>query len=139
MSLKVIQLSDTPAGPLTVDSTLITVDSTIITADQTVYYTINTTEHVLSIIPRFYETEVKLILWNEIKEVQTNLTITATITNGYLEIPFTLYLEEGDSLEVKVTNMADKLMWRGKIYATSQTDLENFTLNPKTTNNIIKI
>ena len=139
MSLKVIQISDIPSGPLTVDSTLITVDSTLITADQTINYIPNTNDHILKVIPRFYETDVKLVLWNELRSTETILECTAGITGGYIEVPFTYYLSEGDSLETKVTDMDDKLMWRGKIYATSQTDLENFTLNPKNNNNIIKL
>ena len=139
MSIKVIQISDLPSGPLTVDTTLISVDSTLVTADQTLYLEPNQIDHVLTVIPRFYTTDVKLYLWNELKSMETVLTCVATETNGYLEIPFTYFLTEGDSIETKVTDTTDKLMWRGKIYATSQTDLENFTLNPKTNNNIIKI
>ena len=139
MSIKVITISDIPDGPLTVDSTLYTVDSTLITADQTVTFQPNSNNHILRIIPRFYETNIKLSLWNELTSTQTGLTATAGITGGYLEIPFTYFLSEGDSIETEVTDTDDKLMWRGKLYATSQTDLENFTLNPKTNNNIIKL
>jgi hypothetical protein len=139
MPIKVIHISDLPAGPFTVDTTLITADTTDYTADQTLYFEPNQNDHVLSIIPRFYETDVKLILWNEIKETRTVLNCIAVINDGFLDVPFSYPLEEGDSLETTVTDMDDKLMWRGKIYATSQTDLENFTLNPKTNNNIIKI
>jgi len=48
-------------------------------------------------------------------------------------------LSEGASFETKVLDTDDKLLWRGKIYATSQTDLENYTLNPRNNNNIIRI
>ena len=140
MGLKIIHISGLPESPLTVDSTLITADSTLITADQTV--TMNTIDnnHVLSVIPREYAEEVRLVMWNEMTSVSTQIDhIFTTPANGHLEIPFSHYFIEGDSAETKVFNMDDKLIWRGKIYATSQTDLENFTLNPKNPNNVIKI
>lgn len=139
MSIKVIHIASLPEGPFTVDTTLITADSTEYTSDQTLYFQPNSNDHVLTVIPRFYASDVKLYLWNELKSEETVLECVASETGGYLEIPFTYFLSEGDSIETKVTNFEDKLMWRGKIYATSQTDLENFTLNPKTNNNIIKI
>lgn len=139
MGLKIIHISGIPESPLTVDSTLITADSTLITADQTV--TMNTVDnnHVLNVIPREYAEEVRLVMWNEMTSVSTEIdNIITTTTNGHLEIPFNHYFIEGDSAETKVFDMDNKLIWRGKIYATSQTDLENFTLNP-TNSNIIKI
>lgn len=138
MSIKVINIGGGIDGPLTVDSTEITVDSTLITADQTVNYTTEDNEHVLRVIPRAYETEVVLVMWDEMTSVETRIDCEAIVSGGFLEVPFTFYFKEGDSMETKLLDSNNNLIWRGKIYATSQTDLQNFTLNPSP-NNIIRI
>lgn len=135
MSLKVIKI-DSPIGDfITADSTLITADSTMYTADQTSTAPANT--YVLNIIPRFYANLVKVKLLNEDTSELTELECEAVEDNGKLLIEFTMELSDGQSLETTVTNMDDTLMWRGKIYATTQEDLENFTLYPKTNNKIV--
>jgi len=45
---------------------------------------------------------------------------------------------DGETFEAKVTDLDDKLIWRGKILATNQNDLENYILH-KNDNGIIKI
>lgn len=139
MGIKIINISSIPEGPLTVDTTLVTADNTNITADQTVYLVPGSNDHELKIIPRYYETELTMHLWNEFKQEETVLECTGTIDEGYLIIPFTLYMTEGESFETKVFDSTNRTVWRGKLYATSQTDLQNFTLNPPGNNNIIVI
>mgnify|MGYP003528875710 CR=1 FL=1 len=45
---------------------------------------------------------------------------------------------DSETLEAKVTDLDDKLIWREKILATNQNDLENYILH-KNDNGIIKI
>jgi len=54
-------------------------------------------------------------------------------------ITFQHSFEDGETYEVKVTDTNSKLIWRGKILATIQTDLENYILHKVVDNNIIKI
>ncbi len=137
MSIKLIQISDIPEGPLTVDSTLITVDSTLYTADQTITNSTNT--HSLTIIPRFYSDFVDMKFWNELTEVETTLTnIATTELEGYLTVSFVLEVSNSQNYEVTINDTTGKLMWRGKVYVTDQTDIQNFTMYPKDSNNIIK-
>jgi len=46
---------------------------------------------------------------------------------------------DGDSYEVKVLDLDNNLVWRGKILATIQTDLENYKLHKVVNNNVYKI
>lgn len=135
MSLKVIHINGI-GDDLTVDSTLISVDDTNITVDQTI---LNPQDHILKVPYRFFTSNVKLVLWNEIKEVETILDLVVVETNGEMLITFQHDFEDGESYEVKVTDTNSKLIWRGKILSTIQTDLENYILHKVEDNNIIKI
>lgn len=135
MSLKVIHINGI-GDDLTVDSTLISVDNTNITVDQTI---LNPQDHILKVPYRFFSSNIKLILWNEIKEVETILELTAIEVDGQIQITFQHDFEDGTTYEVKITDTDDKLIWRGKILATIQTDLENYILHKVEDNNIIKI
>ena len=135
MSLKVIKIDEPFGESLTADSTLITADTTQYTADQTLSGEPN--EYQLSVIPRFYAEEVKLILINEDTDTKIVMEVPAEEVNGKLLVNFTADFEDGNSFETTITDLSDALMWRGKIYATLQDDLENFTLYPKTNNKIV--
>lgn len=136
MSLKIIPLVDDEVS-LTVDSDLISVDNDIITADMT---NVILTEYTLKIPYRRYATNVDLYLWNEIKEVETIIPIVVEPEPGLMVLNFIHPFLDGETYEVKVLDQIDNsLVWRGKILATIQTDLQNYKLHKVVTNNIIKI
>ena len=135
MSLKIIHI-DGIGDNLTVDSTLISVDNTNITVDQTI---LNPQDHILKVPYRFFTSNIKLVLWNEIKELETILDLVVVEADGQMLITFQHDFEDGESYEVKVTDNNNKLIWRGKILSTIQTDLENYILHKVEDNNIIKI
>ena len=135
MSLKVIKIDEPLGESLSADTTLITADTTEYTADQTRSGQAN--EYQLSVIPRFYTEEVKLILLNEDTDTTIVMEVPAEEINGKLVVTFSMDFIDGNSFETTITDLSDTLMWRGKIYATLQDDLENFTLYPKTNNKIV--
>lgn len=135
MSLKIIHINGI-GDDLTVDSTLISVDDTNITVDQTI---LNPQDHILKVPYRFFTSNIKLVLWNEIKEIETILDLIVVEADGEMVITFQHDFEDGESYEVKVTDSNNKLIWRGKILSTIQTDLENYILHKVEDNNIIKI
>lgn len=135
MSLKVIHINGI-GDDLTVDSILISVDDTNITVDQTI---LNPQDHILKVPYRFFTSNVKLVLWNEIKELETILDLVVVEVDGQMLITFQHDFEDGESYEVRVTDINNKLIWRGKILSTIQTDLENYILHKVEDNNIIKI
>jgi len=134
MSLKVIKI-DELGEYLTVDSTTISVDNDIITVDAT---RVSSSGHILKLPYRFFTSNINLVLWNEIKETQDILPLEVTEENGLMVLTFSYDFEDGETFEAKVTDLDDKLIWRGKILATLQTDLENYILH-KNDNGIIKI
>lgn len=138
MAIKIIRIQDiTVSGSLTVDNTYITVDNTLITCDTTIIA--DSDSHTFSVIPRFFSTPVKLTLWNELTSQEMVYPVDATEDDGHMEITFSHPVKEGDTYEVRISDVSDRLMWRGKFYCTAQTDIENFTLNPRGTDNKIRL
>lgn len=136
MSLKIIEISGIPGGDfLTVDNNIITVDSNLYTADMTI--NLDTT-YFLRIPYRFFTNEVKLVLWSEIKQIETILELTALQEDGLMILEFYHQFIDNETFEVRVVDLTDKLIWRGKIMATTQTNLEDYILHV-VDNNIIKI
>lgn len=134
MSLKVIKINEL-GDYLTVDSTLISVDNDIITVDTTQQ---SIEGYTLRLPYRFFTSNVKFILWNEIKEKKDILPLEVIEENGTMVLSFGYEFFDGETFEAKVTDLDDKLIWRGKILATNQNDLENYILH-KNDNGIIKI
>lgn len=135
MSLKIIKI-DSLSEFLTVDNTNISVDNTNISVDATL---IGPITYLLKIPYRFYTNEVILNLWSEIRQVETIYELTPTQEDGLMVLEFFYDFEDNETFEVKVTDLTDKLIWRGKIMATTQTDLEDYILHKVVDNNIIKI
>lgn len=134
MSLKVINIHNI-GDYLTVDNTFISVDNDNITADQTLS---SPETYILKVPYRFFSSDIKLVLWNEIKETETIINLEVNEENGLMVIDFNHDFLDGETYEVKITDLQDKLIWRGKILSTTQTDLENYILHKKD-NGIIKI
>jgi hypothetical protein len=135
MSLKIIRISGIDDF-LTVDNTIITVDSDLYTADMILDSNIT---YFLRVPYRFFTNEVKLILWSEIKQVETIIELTVTEEDGLMILEFYHDFIDNETFEVKITDLTDKLIWRGKIMATIQTDLQDYILHNVVDNNIIKI
>jgi hypothetical protein len=82
-------------------------------------------------IPRGYNSGViTFFLRDELKDITHEIEVTSVYyQNGVLVLIFDDYImKEGQSFEI-VINENDELIYRGKAFATAQTDLENFELN----------
>ena len=73
MSLKVINILSIDEF-LTVDNTIVSVDQTNISADQ---LEMTPVDSILKVPYRFFNSEVKLVLWNEIKETKSTLLLNS--------------------------------------------------------------
>lgn len=135
MSLKVINI-DALGDYLTVDNNIISVDNDVITVDATL---LDQQSHTIKIPYRKYAPNVNLILWDEIREVETIIPIEVVSEPGLMVLNFSHAFLDGDSYEVKVLDLDNNLVWRGKILATIQTDLENYKLHKVVNNNVYKI
>lgn len=135
--MNIIRLNGASGDAITVDTTLITVDSTEITVDQANTLTPNT--YNITLLPsKFYPT-MKLVLINELTYEELEVDVTATQSRGYTTITFFLEgIKNNDSFEGKLYNTSKtEEIYRGKFFATNQTDLQEFTMTPKTNNKII--
>lgn len=119
---KIIKISD--FDRLTVDSTLITVDNDIITVDAT-----SGGDYEFSVPYRFFSEEVKFIIYDELNDIEYILQPTAQDLNNYMVFNFQFDFEAEKTYESRITDLNDKLIWRGKIFATEQDDLQNYSIS----------
>jgi hypothetical protein len=84
--------------------------------------------HTMTVIPRFSSDIVTLLIHDELRDEQTEIeNIETFCDNGYMTFEFTHTFREGGSYSMTIES--DTLIWRGKAYATNETDLENYKLN----------
>jgi len=84
--------------------------------------------HILKVIPRYNVENCTILIRHELTDVLTTLENQRVYCdNGYATIPFEYQFKEGGSYHIEIiTNSLT--IWRGKAYATDQTDLENYKL-----------
>jgi len=84
--------------------------------------------HKLVVIPRIYTDISTISIRHELTDVTTIIdNFTFAIDNGYLTISFEFTFKNSASYEIIVNGIND-LLWRGKGFATTETDLENYKL-----------
>lgn len=135
----VLKYVETPPNGITVDSTVYTVDSTELTADMQSSGSSTTSGYTIVISAREIVDIVNMEFFNELKEKTQIVTGVCEMIGNYLSINFMLDIVEGDSFQLTIKDLSDNIIWKGKAYSTAQTDLQNYTLTPTTSNNIIKI
>lgn len=123
MPLSVIKIPE--LVNLTVDNDNISVDSEI-TVDST---EITQSIHTINIGYRFWSDNVSLILYNEINEVSTTYELEVDSLPGIMVLNFYHQFYDGDSYEITVLSPDGKLIYRGKLLATEQDDLQNYRLH----------
>lgn len=75
-------------------------------------------------------------LRNELKDTIETFEIPALEDGNYMILEFEKIFVEGESSDIEIFDIIDdELLYRGKSYATTQTDLENFKL----TKGVLKI
>lgn len=122
MAQKVLTISD--GGSLTVDTNLITIDSTTITVDQ-----VGSETYLLDIPYRFFSEDIYLKIKNKMTLLDNTLSLDAIRYKDLMRISFEYNFNEGDIFEVEVIDRnSDALIWKGKIFTTFQTDLQNYTI-----------
>lgn len=87
------------------------------------------TAQTLTFIPRESAASVVVKITNEETEVETPATLAATYTDGYMSVSVTYSFVERGSYSYQVETVAGDLLYRGKIFATAQSDLENYNSN----------
>lgn len=133
--MNIIKITDNTGDSITMDSIEVTVDNTSITVDSNTSEVISS--YFLNILPRFFADTVLLTLTNELTGEVTSLTCGATQEGNFLKISFGIEVEENTSFSATVTDLTEKLMWRGKVFATSQDNIQQYRVNVPDTNNVI--
>ncbi len=91
----------------------------------------NDTAHTIFIIPRYYNVaELVLNLYNEATKLSEDVDFEYSITDGKMTIGFDFTFLENDRFRVKISQV-DEIVYRGKLFATSQLPQEY-----KLTNNV---
>jgi len=86
--------------------------------------------HEITIIPRVDAGIISIVIKNESKgTTETIQDIETTFSNGYLTFEITKTVLEQESFEYTVYNLDSELLFRGKVFATNQTDLQNYKTN----------
>lgn len=133
--MNVIKLIDLVDASITADSIEMTADNTSVTVDSNSSQIVAT--YYLDIIPRFYSTNVIATFTNELTQEVSTLTCSATKVGNYLRVSFRLDANNSDSFSVTIEDTTGKLMWRGKVFATTQEDLQQYKVNVPNTNNVL--
>jgi hypothetical protein len=88
------------------------------------------TPQALIFIPRFNTDTVNIILTHEEKELDYNYQLGATYSNGIMEVEITHDFKEGENYSFQVEDLTNELMYRGKIFITAQTDIQDYKPDP---------
>jgi hypothetical protein len=83
----------------------------------------------ITIIPRYDVDNITLKLRDESKAtVETFTDLSTYYNNGYLSFSFDKTVVEGGSYELEILD-DETVIFRGKAFATDETDLENYKIN----------
>jgi hypothetical protein len=82
----------------------------------------------ITIIPRYDVETVTLTLLNEETQVLNTFTVSTTYANGYMGLEFDFDCLEAESFNLEVKDI-NAVLFRGKAFATDETDLENYKLS----------
>lgn len=87
------------------------------------------TPQTLVFIPRDNKANILLVITDESTSVETEFTLSTTYNNGYMSVSLSYDFEEGGSYTYESFDLEGNLLYRGKIFSTAQTDLENYNIN----------
>ena len=83
----------------------------------------NNFNHSIQLIPRSYESDVVLDLYNEATKVETRVANTSSFADGIFTINFDFTFVESDKFQIKISKNSE-ILYRGKLFATTQTPQE---------------
>ena len=83
----------------------------------------------VTIIPRYEAGLVTLKIRDESKATEETFEdLTTTYSFGYLTFEFTKTVSEGSTFEFEILDN-ENILFRGKAFATDETDLQNYKIN----------
>lgn len=79
----------------------------------------NDLSHSIELIPRTYQEDVVLDLYNEVTKVETTVVNTSSFSDGIFTINFDFTFAENDKYQIKISK-GTEIIYRGKLIATTQ-------------------
>ena len=79
----------------------------------------NNLSHSIELIPRTYQENVVLDLYNEVTKVETTVANTSSFLDGIFTINFDFTFAENDKYQIKISK-GTEIIYRGKLIATTQ-------------------
>jgi len=84
--------------------------------------------HELIFIPRIETDTINLKITYELRSDETFINIIGVVINGVFIGTFEYQFKEGASYEIEAYDLETRLLFRGKAFATDETDLQNYKL-----------
>jgi len=84
--------------------------------------------HEVIFIPRIETDTINLKIINDLRSNETVMNVIGTIINGVFIGVFEYQFKEGGSYEIEAYDLETRLLFRGKAFATDETDLQNYKL-----------
>lgn len=89
----------------------------------------DTTNHEIKIIPRFYaDGDVVLELQNEDSKEVITIELPHQTIDGYMYLSFAQSFKDNSNYRIKITQ-AGEVAYRGKLFVTNQTDLQDYKIS----------
>lgn len=79
----------------------------------------NNTNHTIELIPRSYQENVVLDLYNEATKVETTVANVSLTLDGVFSVNFDFNFSENDKYQIKISKDSE-ILYRGKLIATTQ-------------------
>ena len=89
----------------------------------------NLATQTITIIPRYSVQDATLTLLNEETQVLNTFAVEPTFSFGYLTMSFELTVKESESFNLELRDDDNNVVFRGKAFATDETDLENYKIS----------
>ncbi|HDZ15245.1 hypothetical protein LCGC14_1395730 [marine sediment metagenome] len=89
----------------------------------------------LLFIPRHNSQTVYVELVNELTDLSVTYEFDTVYSDGFMNVPIAHNFSEGENYQYEVTDLTGNLMYRGKIFITGQSNLQNYN----THNDILSI
>ena len=79
----------------------------------------NDTNHTIELIPRSYQEDVVLDLYNEATRAEATVPNVSSTLDGRFSVKFDFTFAENDKYQIKISKNSE-ILYRGKLIATSQ-------------------
>ena len=86
------------------------------------------TKHTIKVATRDYTGDLTMTLRDDFTKDEYNVSPTITKSNSYRSVVFNFNFEEGKWYRITLKDSTNIPVFRGKIYATEQTELDKYNI-----------